>query len=103
MEERQAGIVSRVVDQMAMSFFPNLRTVGDPKYQPFTDIYDFGKLFEGWKDGVFGVLDEDSKWNHCNGNFTQASDIYQFEFDLLFDPKYAESNFASENQIASYR
>ena len=79
---------------------PGVPSVGDHNDQRIDTIGELGKFVVGFKDGMVGVIGEESKAYRCNANITLASDIYYWNYVNLFDgTRFTEDLIEYDNSM----
>jgi len=61
-------------------------------------------MANGFKDGIVGVTGEDSMFAFCNGNISQTTDVWYFNYENMFlDEATIQLNFNEDNRRDSLR
>ena len=89
-------IILPIVDPM----LPGAPSVGDHNDQRIDTVEELGRFVIGFKDGMVGVIGEESKAYQCNANLTLITDIYFYNYKNLFDgTRFTEDLIEYDNSV----
>jgi len=74
-------LVEPIIDPL----LPSSLKVSDHNSQRVDTVREFWDIVMGFKDGVVGVVGDDTKAYLCNGNLTIVGDVFYGNFAQMFD------------------